>query len=602
MNRDRQPDSIGNATTFRGAFRDIQIGVSIGPNDRYEIRDNLGRGGMGEVFLAYDRLGGIEVAVKLIPREVSASEEEMQQIRKNFALVQKLHHSNIAAVTNLERLPDSGEYFLVMEAVPGRNTLHKERLNREGEKIPVEEAIRICKQVAEALDYAHGQKVLHRDIKPANVMLTPSGEVKLTDFGLAAQIVSSMHRVSMMPVNTSGTRPYMAPEQWESRLQDERTDQWALAVMFYELVSGWVPFSSNDVEILERQVLTKTPRRPDELSEPQWAALIKALGKNKEDRFSSCAEFISALSPAQAGPKRKRSFVPKLLAATCIAGLLGGVAYLYIQKGSQGDSEPSRTNQVDKPSRQEAEARKALEAQLKEAKREKQAATLALEQKRKEEAAARATAERKAEQEARARILAEQQLAEQTALQNQTTRTVENFSDNSRGWSLRNTAEVELAVRNGHYYFSHKRDARSWVCWERSIAVPERSDFTIRCTAKHVSGIMNNGYGLIFGSKGAEDCYYFQVNGLGSYKFIKWVDGESQPVVDWTRSKAVNKGNAKNQLEIQKRGARARLVVNGEKVDEAPCFDFPGQWVGFRVDKRQEIEFDDLVVEIDRLQ
>jgi len=358
---------------------------------------------MGEVFLAYDKLGGIEVAVKLIPREVSASEEEMQQIRKNFALVQKLHHPNIAAVTNLERLSGSGEYFLVMEAVPGRNSLHKERLNREGEKIPVDEAVRICRQVAEALDYAHGQKVLHRDIKPANVMLTPDGEVKLTDFGMAAQIVSSMQRVSMMPVNTSGTRPYMAPEQWESRLQDERTDQWALAVMFYELISGWLPFSSNDVEVLERQVLTKTPRKPDELSEAQWSALNKALSKNKEGRFPSCSQFLSALSPAPVGARSKRSFVLGYVAAVCIVFLLGATT-LYMQKGYPRDAE-----QVQKLARQEAEARNALEAHLKDAERravqaqearlaaerEKSAASLALEQKRKDEATARAEAEKR---------------------------------------------------------------------------------------------------------------------------------------------------------------------------------------------------------------
>ena len=104
-----------------------------------------------------------------------------------------------------------------MEAVPGRRTLHKERLSREDEKLPVDEAIRVCEQIAAALDYAHSQKVLHRDVKPANVMIAPDGRVKLTDFGLAAQIVSSMTRVTRMAVNTSGTRPYMAPEQWESR-------------------------------------------------------------------------------------------------------------------------------------------------------------------------------------------------------------------------------------------------------------------------------------------------------------------------------------------------------------------------------------------------
>ena len=290
--------SIGDFPTMRAGFQKISHGTKIGPGGRYVIKDTLGKGGMGEVYLALDEIANTDVAVKLVPREVSTSEDEMEQVRKNFALVRNLHHPNIAAVTALERLP-SGENILIMEAVLGRRTLYKDRLSRKKERYSVPEAIGLCKQIAEALDYAHKQKVIHRDVKPSNVLLTPKGKVKLTDFGLAALIMSSMNRVSTSAMQTSGTRPYMAPEQWEGSLQDAKTDQWSLAVLFYELVTGRLPFPAADLGILEKQITEKTPQKADTLSSSQWRALLRSLSKNQDRRFGTCVEFVDTLSGAR---------------------------------------------------------------------------------------------------------------------------------------------------------------------------------------------------------------------------------------------------------------------------------------------------------------
>ncbi len=322
--------SIGDHPTMPGAVREIRIGMKIGPDNRYLIKDILGKGGMGEVYLAFDEISKTEVAIKLVPREISTSEDEMEQVRKNFALVRNLHHPNIAAVTALERLA-SGEYILVMEAVQGRKTLQKERLSRENERIPIAEAIQICRQIAEALDHAHEQGVIHRDIKPGNIMLTPGGKVKLTDFGLAAQIVSSLSKVSVLPTKTSGTRPYMAPEQWEGRLQDARTDQWSLAILFYELVTGRLPFPATDMAMLERQILERMPEKPDTLSPTQWSALKRALSKDKEGRFPTCTAFLDALEgKANQGAKGRFG------ALTVAAILLAVVALVWIAKQKHG--------------------------------------------------------------------------------------------------------------------------------------------------------------------------------------------------------------------------------------------------------------------------
>ncbi len=301
----------GDSVTGASGACKIRIGEKIGPDGRYIIKDVLGRGGMGEVYLAFDEISKTEFAIKFIPREVSLNEDEMEGIRKNFALVRNLYHPNIAALTALERLPD-GEYILVMEAVSGRNTLKKERLSRQDERLPVSEAVKICGQIAEALDYAHENKVIHRDVKPGNVMIGDGGRVKLTDFGLAAQIMSSMNSCSMLPIDKSGTRPYMSPEQWEGRVQDSKTDQWALAVLFYELVEGRLPFPADDIGVLERQVLEKIPEKPDVLSENQWAVLKRALSKEKENRFATCMEFIKKVefdSTAKVPQGKSRQYI-----------------------------------------------------------------------------------------------------------------------------------------------------------------------------------------------------------------------------------------------------------------------------------------------------
>lgn len=400
--------SIGDQPTMKGGYREIRIGTKTGPDGRYQIKDILGKGGMGEVYLAFDEISRTEVAIKLVPREVSTSEDEMEQVRKNFALVRNLHHPNIAAVTALERLA-SGEYILVMEAVPGRRTLQKERLTRENERIPVTEAIQICRQIAEALDYAHKQKIIHRDVKPSNVLLTPDGQVKLTDFGLAAQIMSSMNRVSMLPTRTSGTRPYMAPEQWEGRLQDIQTDQWALAVLFYELVTGHLPFPADDLGVLERQILEKTPEKPEALTDNQWSSLRRALCKEKEGRFPSCATFIQAVADdkRQRLPQRakKRSPIGVLLLLLCIGGL--GVAtyrHFFHEKLTPSLPEPTKPSVIEEDfARREAIARQEVEAARQ---AQEQAEARAREQ---EQAAQRA-------QEDAARIQRERDAAEQAKL------------------------------------------------------------------------------------------------------------------------------------------------------------------------------------------
>ncbi|MBO4286794.1 MAG: protein kinase, partial [Kiritimatiellae bacterium] len=172
-----------------------------------------------------------------------------------------------------------------------------------GNKVPLEQALEIARQIASALDYAHGQRIIHRDVKPSNVVVeTKKGgglAARVLDFGLAAEIRSSMGRVSREVRDTSGTRPYMAPEQWLGEKQGLASDQYALAVLVHELLTGEVPFASafgtGDFELMKSAVTTIPFAAPEELPQPVRSALERALAKKSAERFASCGTFVAAL-------------------------------------------------------------------------------------------------------------------------------------------------------------------------------------------------------------------------------------------------------------------------------------------------------------------
>ena len=297
----------------------------IGRIDQYELLRELGGGGFGCVYLAKDTVAGIEVAVKGLPPEVRHNKEELENIRENFALVSRLHHPNIAAALVLHPVRKTfyatkdameklrvfeGDTLLVMEYAPGE-TLSSWRKRFPEKRVPYDLAVDIVRQIALALDYAHKRKIIHRDVKPANVMIEPQedgkNEIRVLDFGLAAEIRSSMGRVSREIRDMSGTRPYMAPEQWGGERQGPATDQYALAVLFCELLSGEVPYQSvfdvGDSLAMMANVIHRPVKLPDGIPEKTRAPLLRALSKKPEERFASCGEFVRALDPSPRPPR-----------------------------------------------------------------------------------------------------------------------------------------------------------------------------------------------------------------------------------------------------------------------------------------------------------
>jgi len=364
--------SLGGADTLR------PDGAPLGRIDQYELVRELGGGGFGVVYLARDTVAGVDVAVKGLPPLVKNNAEEMERIRENFALVSKLHHPNIAAALVLhparsvsyadERVRQAlrvlpGDTLLVMTFAPGV-TLNKWRRQFPDGRVPVPQALEVCRQIAAALDYAHREKVVHRDVKPSNVMIEsltaargdarpiptlegecpheprphePQVRVRVLDFGLAAEIRSSMSRVSQEKGDTSGTRPYMAPEQWAGRRQDGRTDQYALAVLFYELVSGAVPFASafdtGDPVIMANAAKTEPPEPLAALSKAQNAALLRGLAKEPGDRFASCGEFVAALGGTgfRGHTEAAKTSVKKAALTLAVLAALAAVSVLSIR-------------------------------------------------------------------------------------------------------------------------------------------------------------------------------------------------------------------------------------------------------------------------------
>ena len=308
---------------------------------RYVVESELGQGGMGVVYRCLDKVGGVNVAVKGVPPDVAHNAGEMEEIRANFQLVCDLRHPNIAGVRTLEK-DEYGDYYLVMDLAQGDDLGTWMRKNKDAD---LKMRLSIVRQIASALDYAHSRKVLHRDIKPGNIMVSPAGRVYILDFGLAAQISTSLSRTSHMVVSQSGTPAYKSPEQWRGKPQGAAADQYALAVVAYRLLSGKLPFDGDNVLILCRAVLEERPPVIKHLSSHANKALAKALAKDPHDRFPNCVAFADALEGKSATGGFWRMLGVALLSAGTM--LAAGAVWLHFEKMEQANKYQSpSTNEV----------------------------------------------------------------------------------------------------------------------------------------------------------------------------------------------------------------------------------------------------------------
>jgi tetratricopeptide (TPR) repeat protein len=289
--------------------------------DRYRIERELGHGGMATVYLADDLKHHRQVAVKVLHQELAAvlgPEPFLHEIE----ISAKLNHPHILPL--LDSGNAQGFLYYTMPYVEGESL--RERMTRE-KQLPVEDAIRIARQVADALDYAHRHNVVHRDIKPENILLAEQHAV-VADFGIARAIsLAGGQRVTTTGV-TLGTPEYMSPEQVGGRGElDGRSDLYSLGCVLYEMLAGQPPFVGPTVESLLHLHLAAEPPSVTTIrpTVPGWlaVALERALAKTPADRFSRAALFAEALSPGAAVTETSRKLKIGLAAAAVIAVALG---------------------------------------------------------------------------------------------------------------------------------------------------------------------------------------------------------------------------------------------------------------------------------------
>jgi len=253
--------------------------------ERYKILRELGRGGRGVVYKALDLELSLTVAIKFLPQELVNNQEAIEDLKKEAKASMLLTHPNIVRLYNFE---DQGKYkFLIMEYIDGYTL---EQSLRRRKKFTLTETIEYAKQICAGLGYAHNRGVIHRDIKPSNIMKTHEGVIKITDFGIAANIDDCLKRITHTKV--IGTPLYMSPEQLLGEPTDQRSDIYSLGVVLYEFLTGQPPFPGGDVR---SRILGEEPAPIPDVPERINEAILKALKKNKEERWNSASELAQAL-------------------------------------------------------------------------------------------------------------------------------------------------------------------------------------------------------------------------------------------------------------------------------------------------------------------
>ena len=267
--------------------------------DHYRLENLVARSGMASIYRATDLQNGRSVAIKIPHPEVEADPLFFDRFKREEEIGKKLDHPGVMKVYPDD---DRSRVYMVMEWVDGRLL---RQILIEQKKFPIDRAIHIALGICEALDYIHGKGVVHRDLKPENIMVDSQDRVKLIDFGIAGS--EGMRRLTFARLTAAmGTPDYISPEQVKSKRGDARSDIYSLGVMFYEMLTGDVPFHGPNAFAIMNDRLLNNPVPPRELNpeiSPQLQEIIyRALERNPANRYQSAREFAHDLrDPSQVG-------------------------------------------------------------------------------------------------------------------------------------------------------------------------------------------------------------------------------------------------------------------------------------------------------------
>jgi beta-lactam-binding protein with PASTA domain/predicted Ser/Thr protein kinase len=263
-------------------------------NGRYELHRRLARGGMAEVFLARDQLLDRPVAVKVLFPEFAADPSFVERFRREAQSAANLNHPNIVSVYDWGQ--EAGTYFIVMEYVDGRSLATI--LGTEGPLHP-QRAAEVTSDIAAALGFAHRNGVIHRDVKPGNVLISPQGQVKVADFGIARAMGAGTEENLTQAGSVMGTATYFSPEQAQGKPLDPRSDLYSLGVVLYEALTGRPPFSGDSPVAIAYKHVQEQPTPPRQLNVDVPGDLdaidMKLLAKNPGNRYASAEDLRADL-------------------------------------------------------------------------------------------------------------------------------------------------------------------------------------------------------------------------------------------------------------------------------------------------------------------
>jgi serine/threonine-protein kinase len=277
---------VTQTATYLASPRELTVGGTFA--GRYQVTEELGKGGMGRVYKAYDTEIREHVALKVLNPEIAADESVVERFRNELKLARRISHRNVCRMFDLGRVDDTA--YISMEYVSGEDL--KTLLRRIGH-LPARKAVDFAEQVAEGLAEAHRLGVVHRDLKPQNIMIDREGNARIMDFGIARALKT---KGITDPGMIIGTPDYMAPEQFEGKDADQRTDLYALGAILYEMLTSGPPFKGETPLVVAMKHKTERPRDPKETNPQVPEALsrliLRCLEKDREKRFQSAEEVL----------------------------------------------------------------------------------------------------------------------------------------------------------------------------------------------------------------------------------------------------------------------------------------------------------------------